>query len=375
MRIWIGLIGVLVAGTAHADVRKELGDGYRLAVESDGVWVHKGTLRARLAEARGIASATLDKQTRVVTAEIEDFGCYNTTKYRWPLGELDARMENWAAFALHKKGDDKGAAAGFARAVAADPTWKIPAINLASARALLGERDAAIAALAPWLASEPVATYVTIATDPDLASLRDRAEVRALRAATPGSVQFANRDLVGRVAVAKQRGLVAVVRGEASWGASAFHTDVEIFDVKAGARVASLPLVEWAETSPDCYKPGCEILPAAKPVIEARGKRIAALLGELGFVAATTEAGSQIERTADDKFKTTFAAAKLGVVERDGTARVLQKDATLATGATFDHLHAAVYLAEPRAVIVWSGRAGREGCEGANPTLVTVLPL
>lgn len=46
--------------------------------------------------------------------------------------------------------DYKAAAAGFAQAAALDPTWNIPAYNLASAHQLLGDKPAAMAALAPW---------------------------------------------------------------------------------------------------------------------------------------------------------------------------------------------------------------------------------
>lgn len=369
---------VLLASAAHADDQhKTLGDGYELVVDNRGLYVVKGKQRARLADAISITKAKLDTAARKVDVEVADYSCASDTKYTWELGHLDARLENWAGYALYKKQDYKAAIPAYRRAVAADPKWKIPALNLASAHNLIGEQDAAMTALAPWLASDPVGTYVSASADPELASLLARPELKAVRAKQPGNVKLdATGRLVSRVAIAADRGLVAVVHAEASWGSSAWGAELELRDLATGKLVASTPIVRWGETSTDCYDDTCSTIEkAAIPVVKQRAARLQQMLNELGFVAPALETGSQIIRTADDKFKTTFATAKLGVVAQNGTARVLRGNTTLATAAVSEHLHAAVYLPDQRAIVLWSGRAGAEGCEGSDPTQIAVVAL
>src|SRR5262245_40303082 len=132
------------AGTAAADdapvTRKSLGKGYDLVIDGNGVSVVKGKQRARLADGISITKAVVDKGGKQVDVTIEDYSCAMTHQYTWTFGFFDAKLENTAAYALHKKKDYKGSAAGFGKAVAADPTWKIAAYNLASAQQLSGDK-------------------------------------------------------------------------------------------------------------------------------------------------------------------------------------------------------------------------------------------
>lgn len=271
----------------------------------------------------------------------------------------------------------RAALAGFQRAVAADPTWPVPAYNAASAQQLLGDQAAAIATLAPWLASAPVRTYLQIQQDPELAPLAGRAEVKAVEAVRPGDITVTPSGIAGAAAYSATHGLVAITREEASWGASNFLRDIELYDAK-GARVATLPLVRMDETNPDCYadtppRTSCELATGAVKAVAARAASVQARLRALGFSTAKTEAGTMSDDGAG-KRKVRFASRRLGLVERDGQLRLLRNNTELATARLASaRLSAALVVDEMDAVVVWSGRPGAEGCEGTDPTSVQLV--
>src|SRR5262245_60509286 len=132
---------VFASSVATADpVRTSVGNGYDLVSEPyQGTFVVRGKQRARISDG-SLDKATVDKQGKKVDATVLD-SCDRSRKETWTFGHLEARIENTAAYALHKKKDYKGSSAGFAKAVAADASWKIPAYNLASAQQLLGDKD------------------------------------------------------------------------------------------------------------------------------------------------------------------------------------------------------------------------------------------
>jgi len=351
--------------------------GYHFEVKHDELVVTKGKQRARLAQAMDLVRVKVDDKARAVDIDVEDVSCDGSQHYRWTFGQLDARLENTTAFGLHKKRDFKRAAQGFARAVAADPTWNVAAYNLASAHQLRGDKRAATAALAPWLAAEPIATYVKVTTDPELAPLLGEPELAAVRSKQPGNVALtATGELTGGVAYAANRKLLAVVRKEASWGACSFTNRLEIYD-RTGVLVASTAIVNWDETDTDCSG---GVLKSAKGAIATRSAQLSTMLANLGFNQAATEPGTlktDTLKNGDVKHRLQFPANKLGVVSmrESGTASVLRSNTVLATGKVLDSLTAGIYVGDVNAIIVWSIRAGREGCEGSDPTQVTIIQL
>lgn len=371
------VVAVLIPSLAIADEKRTLGEGYEVHVASNGLHVAKGKQRARLADALSIKKASLDKKARSVDVEVEDYSCEGSHRYTWTLGHLDARLENTAAYALHKKKDFKASAAGFTRAVAADPTWHIPAYNLASAQQLLGDKAAAAATLAPWLASAPIPTYVQVTTDPELSPLLDRPELVAVRAKKPGKVKLTAKGIDGDIAYDSVRGLLAVTRTEGSWGSSAFTTELEIYDVATGKRVANTPLIRWDETSNECYdETGCELVPGARPAIAKRAKQLQTMLDQLGFAKPKVETGTApAYDESGDKQTVQLKKAKLGVVAKDGTVRVLQKDTVLGQASIDGRISRVDYLEGPKVVLVSASRAGAEGCEATDPTYVHVIKL
>ena len=131
-----------------------------------------------------------------------------------------------------------------------NPTWPIAAYNLASANQLGGDLDGAVAALAPWLASAPVQTYAQVTSDPELAPLLARPELRALRAKSPG---LESDDRSSATSRTPETGSSAVARVEASWGTCLFEREVDVFEAATGKRMRGRANRDkQQETTPEC---------------------------------------------------------------------------------------------------------------------------
>lgn len=371
------LVALLVF-TASADAApKTFGDGLKITFHDHSLFVRaKDGHEAALGPAENLTDYKFDAAKKEVAVEFESRLCQYDRSEVWSLASLLARLENTPAFALHKKKNFKGALAGFQRAIAADPTWPIPAYNAASAQQLLGDKPAAIATLAPWLKQAPVRTYIQIHQDPELAPLADRPEVKAIETAKPGNVEVTHNGIIGGAAFSLTHKLFAIARTEGSWGNAQFTRDIEIYDT-TGAFVTKLSLVQFDETNMDCYtgdRSACELATkAAAKKVSDRAASVQLLLRALGFSRAKTEGGEG--STDGDKRKVPFTAHKLGLVERDGTARILRGDHEVATATLPGKLEAAMLVEEISAVVVWSWTPGAEGCMDTNPTYVQIIPI
>jgi hypothetical protein len=370
---------ILLVLTASASAApKTFGDGLTITFHDLSLFVHaKDGHEAALEPADDLMGYKFDAAKKEVTVDFASRFCTYSRQEVWPLARLLARLENTPAFALHRKKDFKAALAGFQRAIAADPTWPIPAYNAASADQLLGDKPAAIATLAPWLKQAPVVTYLQIHQDPELAPLADRAEVKAIEAAKPGDIEITQKGITGGAAFSTTHKLIAIMREEGSWGSSNFMRDVELYDA-TGVFVTKLSLVQFDETSPDCYKDDpsvCELAgKAAKKKVSDRAASVQQLLRALGFSRAKTEGG---EGSLDsDKRKVPFPAHKLGLVERDGTVRILRGDHEVATASLAGaKLVSALLVEDISAVVVWSRSPGAEGCMSTDPTSVQIIAI
>lgn len=376
------LVALLVSPVlADDDSSKSLPNGARLLIDKDGLWVRKGKARALLTK-QGVHTfkkLAIDKPTGVVDVDVEDYSCVGKASYRWTLAHLDARLTNATAFGLHQKKSYKLAADGFAKAVALDPAWKIAAYNLASAHTLDAKPDAAIAALAPWLAAEPITTYVKVSSDPELRPLLARPELQNLRAAKPGTVKLSQTEVDGRLAYSPDHKLVALLHTENSWGSSAHERTLEIFDLTTGALVATTPIVLWKESRFDCDgSKGCDLKRAARPVVAKRVEVLQAMLNDLGFVTPKLETVTSAWNEGETKRKAYLPRAKLGVaaVAGDGVARVLHGNTVLATvTGLHQRLEDVAFLEEQRAFVLWSFSSTPEGCDGYPETKVSIVPL
>src|SRR5262249_42402743 len=148
--------------------------------------------------------------------------CHGESKARYTFDQLESRLVNTEGFAKHLAKDDKAAAVLFEKAAKLDATWRIPAYNLASARVLLGERAAALAALAPWLAKEPVTTYVQVSQDSDLRPLLGEKALVALKATGTAKIDFDKAEL--GYAYSPSKHLIAFDVDLSGWGICNWHS-------------------------------------------------------------------------------------------------------------------------------------------------------
>lgn len=360
---------------------RPVADGFSLAIGRPGaLYLVKGKQFTKLGPADRFISLAVDKTAKKVVAEIGDYTCAGQTHYEWTIDHFTARMENASAYALHLKKDFKAAAAGFARAAAADPAWRIPAYNLASALQLAGDKPGAVKALATWLASEPIATYLHVATDPELAPLLDQPTLAAIRTTKVGAAKLTTAGIDGVALFAPERGLLAIARNEASWGSAAFTTELQIWDIAQGKLVASTTIVAWDETDPSLDKPA--VTKAAKQKVADRIARLETQLAALGFRKAKIEKG--VENGDGTKAKVSFAKAKIGVVGpgdmaeaafKDGIAHVLRKNTTLANAKIVGRLRAATFVEDASAVIIETQRHSAEGCDGGPELGLVVVKI
>ncbi|HEY4182612.1 MAG TPA: hypothetical protein VGM90_37525 [Kofleriaceae bacterium] len=376
----IGLLG-LAGGEAVAGKRAVLGDGYVLSTDGTTMYVTKGTVKARLGQdANDIKSTSVDKTTKDVTAKLEVLDCdpnMERTK-TWTRAFLDARIENAAAYALHAKKNYAKAAEGFARAVADDPTWEIPAYNLASAKQMSGKQDDAMAALAPWLKSHPLQTYLQMSIDPELGPLLSRPELATLRAKSPGTAMIGPDGFLKAGVAINPDGVIAVTRDEHSWGGCGYGIDLELRDGKTGGMIAHVATYAFDDTEGNCdhkvrIGPTPHLVPKRDVAVAARITSENNALAFLGFAAPSAlETAAPAEKPDTAR----FANAKLGVATSgDGVFRVLSKDSIVAQGNGLEHIQDAYYFEQPRTVVVQTTAPGREGCEGTDPTDITVIPL
>lgn len=362
------LLAVLALVTpAHAETRA-IGGDLSLSVDSS-LWVYRGKQRARLATGRAFKALAVDQAKRMVTVEVEDDTCIGTTRHTFTFAHLEARLENWAAYGHYQNKDLKAAAAGFDRAARLDPTWNLPAYNLASAHQLLGDRSAAIAALAPWLVSAPIATYVHASSDPELSPLLSHRAFAALAAKQPGNAKVTSQGFP--TLYARERGWIAHARHEGEGQAMSFTIDLQIYDAKTGALVASSPLVQWDETDP--IRGG--LTAAGKKAVAARAARFTAMLVSLGFSTTKLEQATIKEHDTQQKMLAHFPKAKLGVVATPDVANALRGNTRVGTVASAGQMQAATLVEEAGVVIVQTQLHAVEGCDAGPEIALYVMPI
>ena len=364
--MWKVVVPLLIARAAHAAPPVQLGNGVTLEVTRAALLVHRGKLTAHLADAQRNHyfgdGPVIDKQARTITVDEIDNCVDVPTPLVLTFDQVQSRLDNVDAYRLHVVKQYAAAATGFAKALAEDPMSRVAAINLASAQQLLGKRADAVATLAPWLAREPEAMYATVVADPELAPLLAEPALVAIAAKVPGRAGFPDG-----IGYSPEHHQVAVWRDECSWGYAgpdACETSIELFDTATGTRVTSLPLTEILDHDPS-----------------RRARRAAAAertLRDLGFSAPAVVVGTETSTDADraaDKRRFALASLRIGVVSASGSVNVLRGNTSLATLTTLDRLHGARYLRDAHALVLSSGRAGREGCEGTDPTATDIVPL
>jgi hypothetical protein len=361
--------------------RAQLPHDLTLVMDARGLAVQRGKLRAPL-EIDGHSlpiKLSVAMDGKLVGIYVTD-SCDVVHKLYLGLPNLEARLENVAALAQHRQRRWADSAAGFARALALDPTFDVAATNLASAQLRSGRAEDAVKTLAPFLYPPRAATYARLVADPELVPLLDRPEVAAVRASVAGTARLKvtpdDVTLDGRFAFSSKYRLVAAVRGEASWGNCAHEAELVLLD-SAGGVAARMLLLSMNEETIDEAR-NCPIEPSARRSVAARVAAAQRLLTDLGF-SPGGEPG-ELSLTERGMSRAKFAQAKIGLVIGAGVARALRGNREIGSAPTpGESLVAASffdrsYVSLNAVVFEWS-RAGREGCEGTDPHGIQLLPI
>ena len=371
----VGGLLLCMSTLAHAEPGKpvDLGGGLVLELSGKQLVARDGKRFVPLHEATEITEVSIDKARHTVaitTAVPESVRCSMTDLENFGFDELRAKIENRYAYLLHVKKDYKAAADGYAKAVALDPKWNIPAYNLASVRTELKDLDGAIQALAPWLKSAPYATFVQVSLDKELQPLLARPELVAIQAKKPGT---APGKFLG-AAYSAELGLVAVPQSTGPFAQCDSDERIELYEVASGKEVARLPtrgvfaceeLGPGAPSSSNRSKPG----PADK-----RDPVNAAILDKLGFATVAIETSSE-PQPGDEKWTLQFSKAKLGVVLKANNLNVLAGNKSFGTGTGMSKLGPSALLVEPRIAIVHTFEQGMEMCGEDPHRSITVVKL
>jgi hypothetical protein len=193
LRIWIAVAVLLAAAApAHADSKTAAVPGTDLVLTLEGgLRVHEGDVSAPIPVEQTWPDILLAIDV-AVDGESVDIGlqgnCTGGAEVKTTIHGLRARIANVKALHLHEQQKWEDAAAGFAQALALDPTFELASLNLASAQARGGNRDAAIATLLALAARNPTLVAWRSRVDPDLAELAAAPELARFSAATPSAL-------------------------------------------------------------------------------------------------------------------------------------------------------------------------------------------
>ncbi len=229
--------GAAIPGT---DLRLELDGGL-----DGGLSVRRQKVRARVPvdlpypEFLIGVSAKATPTTVTVKAEAN---CEGPQTFTLSRARLEALLENAAARSLTRAKQWDGAAAGFSRALAADPTLSEAATNLAVAQVHARRPTDAVATLARAAEHDPIWVAWRVAADPDLSPLAAAPPLANLYGAP--ARHPSHRALDGKhVAFSPSRGFFA-------WNLSpdnmmsdddAANDELRIVDLASGALRARLP--------------------------------------------------------------------------------------------------------------------------------------
>ena len=228
--------GAAIPGT---DLRLEL-DGSL----DGGLSVRRQKVRARvpvdLPYPEFLISVSAKATPTTVTVKAEA-NCEGPQTFTLSRARLEALLENAAARSLARARQWDEAAAGFSRALAADPTLSEAATNLAVAQVHAQRPTDAVATLARAAEHDPVWVAWRLAADPELSPLAAAPPLAKLYGA-PASHR-SHRALDGKhVAFSPSRGLFAwnLSRGN-MMSEDAADEELRIVDLASGAVQARLP--------------------------------------------------------------------------------------------------------------------------------------
>jgi hypothetical protein len=345
----LGLL--LITSAARADATAKIpGTNLSVRVHGSTLEVKRQRLVAPIPVEQDWPDLLIDvhatAQGDAITIAVET-NCSGALTIHTTEAALRARLANVSALARHRRKDFDGAAAGFAAALALDPSLVSAALNLASAQARGGHRDQAITTLVHLAATAPRLVAWRVAVDPDLAALADAPALIALDAKVPGTATGPGLHRAG-VAASAELGVYALVRTMGDLSDTGGSSEIVIVDGATGATIDRLSTL-----------PG--------PALE-RGLRALGMATE----GITTTA---LTRGDDHKAKGVLPGTHLGVVVAGGHARVVTGDTVLGEVALTDDEHDAWAARLPFGVLVASHVVIGEGCGGVDFDDTAIIPL
>lgn len=356
----LAVLGALASNAFAADEVVKLSDGYELVSGQRSIDVRKGKRRARLFPGYAFdVKARVDAKAKKVTISRSE-ECRADLSDTLTFDQLEARLLNTEALVLHRNKDWANAAKIFAQATKLDPAYVLAAYNLASAHSQLGQLQEANAALAPWLESNPIATYIQVSVDPELQPLLATKELVAAKGTTkPGTIKVAESGAIdGKYAFSAERGWLAVPHSAAGYLECGGSESLTIFDVKSGKQVASIPLgsVPGGSDGP-CRGTSRATIEKAKKARAESAKIAETILVGFGFAKIASEsAGADEKDDESGKRVARFPVAKIGVVDHGGNVNVLRGNTSLGKGGTSNggRFTRAAYLPDAKVVVVTS---------------------
>jgi hypothetical protein len=340
VRIAVGVL--LLSASTYADQKTATVPGTDLVLSlARGLAVSEGDASAPIfVEQRWpdvLLAVTVDVNGQAVDIGLQG-NCTDGAEVKTTIGGLRARLANVKALHLHQQQKWDDAAAGFAQALALDPTFELAALNLASAQARGGKRDAAIATLLTLAARNPTLVAWRSRVDPDLVDLAGAPELARFSAATPGGIDSA----ASGPFYSAQLGLWAYVHtlGNAMADPADLGIDTDelrIHDVKSGKLLV-------------------------RESFHGDAAQLAALRA-LGFSRDGIEPLEDREPfRAEGNWKSRFGHAGLGVLFVDGVLRVLRGDHVYLEAETEDP-RSAWLIPTVGVVVAHHGNIG-DGCGG-----------
>ncbi|MBL9019912.1 MAG: hypothetical protein JNL83_37350 [Myxococcales bacterium] len=371
---------VSFTAVAHAgDQVVKVGEGYELVLPENGsIGLRKGKRKTTLIPASSFdIAAKVDAKARKVTITRSE-ECAADKSDTFTFDQLEARLLNVEALALHRKKDWANAAKGFAQAAKLDPAYRLAAFNLASAHSRLGQLAEANAALAPWFKAEPLATYVQVNLDPELSPLLATKEVTAVKGTTkPGTITIdSTGKLAGGYAFSPERNWIAVPHSDAGYLDCSDPASIQVFDLATTKIIATLPLGSVPQTSEPCEpRPKKAAVEKAKADRAAKAKTAEAILVAFGFSKTAAETAGATEKGDDsEKRVARFDKAKIGVVENGGNVNVLRGNTSLGKGGmSGGRFTRAAYLPDAKAVVITS-YVPSDMCARTDEDVIAVKP-
>lgn len=379
MRTSIAIVALAMAATARADQtvapgeRAAIGGGYRLEYDAGGLRLRHGHRTAPLTIAGDrptYQAVTIVRRGADVTLGFMPT-CWDVDQ-TFSRDQLAARLEHAAGRAARRR-DLDAALAHLTRAHTLDPGFAPAAHDLAVALAAAGRLDEAAAALP---IADPIARYVAVALDDELAALREHPTVIAARAPAPGTGALGPLGLG-----VTPDGAVVGRESRGNHGACSTDDDLVILDGATLRERARIPQVRMADYRGD----GCDqptFGRAGRRRIAAREARARQVLIDLGVTPLAGELATVSSDWTRHVQKLRFAAAGLGlVIGADGAARWFRDGALVAEhGPGTAHQPGGLLLAEPIAVLVPDQRRviaqiDHAGCEWNEEVSWYAIPM